>query len=142
MSKIEQYYDEKASSYDSEEHLLYFKVYDLITWKYTKLYVPKDPSARVLDAGGGTGKWSIPIAHEGPHVIVLDLSNGMLSIARRKIDEEKLGERIQLCRGDITSLDFEDETFDMVFCDHALCFIEDQRAAIKEMVRVLKRAHR
>jgi ubiquinone/menaquinone biosynthesis C-methylase UbiE len=139
MSKVKEYYDEKASSYDLEQRLLYFKVYDFITWKYTSPYVPKHPSARVLDAAGGTGKWSIPIAHEGPRVVLVDLSDGMLGIARRKIDEERLGERIQLCRGDITSLDFEDGTFDMVFCDHALCFIKDQEAAVKEMVRVLKK---
>jgi len=139
MLKVKQYYDEKASSYDSEQRLLYFKVYDLITWKYTKPYVPKDPSARVLDAAGGTGKWSIPIAHEGPSVVLVDLSDGMLDIARRKIDDERLSGRIELCHGNITNLDFEDETFDMVFCDHALCFIKDQEAAVKEMVRVLKK---
>jgi len=27
----------------------------------------------------------------------------------------------------------------MVFCDHALCFVEDQRAAVRQMARVLKR---
>lgn len=139
MSKVKEYYDDKASSYDLEQRLLYFKVYDLITWKYTKPYIPKDPSAIVLDAAGGTGKWSIPIAREGPRVILVDLSGGMLGIARQKIDDERLSGRIELCHGNITSLDFEDETFDMVFCDHALCFIKDQEIAVKEMVRVLKK---
>lgn len=139
MSKIRAYYDERASDYDKEEQLLYFRVYDHITWKHTWPYVPRNPNARVLDAAGGTGKWSIPIAREGPKVVLVDLSEGMLEVAKQKISHERLGARIEARQGDIECLDFQDEAFDMVFCDHALCFVEDTTAVIRELARVLKK---
>lgn len=139
MSVTSRYYNQKASTYDSQQNLLYFKVYDLITWKYTKPFIPKKSATRVLDAAGGTAKWSIPIALEGPQVVLVDLSDGMLEVARRKITDAGLNGRIDVCKGDITSLDFEDQTFDMVFCDHALCFAKDVTTVVKELVRVLKR---
>ena len=139
MSRVRQYYNDKCAAYDTEEHLFYFKVYDDITWKHTKPFVPKNEYARVLDAAGGTGKWAIPIAREGPRVVLVDLSDGMLGVARTKIANASLNNRIETHQGDITSLDFEDETFDMVFCDHALCFVEDTERAVRELIRVLKR---
>ncbi|MBE0520108.1 hypothetical protein IBX35_03595, partial [Candidatus Bathyarchaeota archaeon] len=50
---IEEYYDKRSSCYDSTFDMLYFKVFDAITWKYIEPYVPVDPDALVLDAGGG-----------------------------------------------------------------------------------------
>jgi len=138
-SLVNQYYNEKCATYDDEERLLYFKVYDHITWRYTKPFIPKHTNAKVLDAAGGTGKWSVPIAREGPHVVLADLSDGMLDVAREKIAEAGLNGRIEIHQTDITTLDFEDETFDMVFCDHALCFVEDTERAVHELTRVLKR---
>jgi demethylmenaquinone methyltransferase/2-methoxy-6-polyprenyl-1,4-benzoquinol methylase len=139
MSIVGRYYDDKARAYDAEEHLLYFKVYDLVTWKYTKPYLPEETTAKVLDAAGGTGKWSVRIAREGPLVVLVDLSNGMLEVARQKINESGLSSRIEVHQGDITDLDFDDETFDMVFCEHALCFVENMKSALRELVRVLKK---
>lgn len=138
-SDVKKYYDEKSVSYDTDNELLYFKVYDAVTWKYTEPYVPKDSDALVLDAAGGTGKWSIPIAKCGPKVVLTDLSDGMLDVAREKIKEAGLEKRVDIRKGDVRELDFEDEAFDMVFIDHALCFIREQGQVVSELARVLKR---
>ena len=42
-------------------------------------------SGVVLDAGGGTGKWTIPIVEKGLKVVLYDISREMLNVARRKI---------------------------------------------------------
>jgi SAM-dependent methyltransferase len=39
---------------------------------------------------------------------------------------------------DITALDLPDQTFSLLFCSHVLEHIEDDRAAIRELFRVLK----
>jgi ubiquinone/menaquinone biosynthesis C-methylase UbiE len=52
--------------------MLYYKIYDAITWKYIEPYVPIDPDALVLDAGGGTGRWAIRMARKGCKVILVD----------------------------------------------------------------------
>jgi ubiquinone/menaquinone biosynthesis C-methylase UbiE len=135
----QQYYDESAPGYDSLQNLLYFKIYDSITWRFTEPYIPTRKAALVLDAAGGTGKWSIPMAMKGPRVILLDASTGMLEVARRKILDQNLSEKIEVRNGSVEKLEFKDETFDLVFCEHALGFFNDARKALTELVRVLKR---
>jgi hypothetical protein len=39
---IEEYYDKRSSSYDSTFDMLYFKLFDLIIWKFIEPYVPVD----------------------------------------------------------------------------------------------------
>jgi len=138
METVRQYYDDRSEKYDAEQRLLYFRVYDEITWKHTRPLIPRNADARVLDAAGGTGKWAIPIAQEGPRVVLVDLSRGMLDVTYRKVAQTSLGSRVEIHQGDITKLDFDDETFDMVFCDHALCFVNDMEKAVRELARVLK----
>jgi ubiquinone/menaquinone biosynthesis C-methylase UbiE len=58
MEEVEAYYDEKSAIYDEKFEMLYFRVYDAITWKYLEPYGPRNPDALVLDAGGGTGRWA------------------------------------------------------------------------------------
>jgi ubiquinone/menaquinone biosynthesis C-methylase UbiE len=138
---VKKYYDDKGPTYDTYSRQLWSRVYDAVTWKITEPYVPKSSETLVFDAAGGTGKWAIPIAKRGPRVIIGDVSEGMLNVAKRKIAEEELLEQVEVKECDLRRLDFEDETFDMVFCEHALCFIKEQETVIKELVRVLKRGH-
>ncbi|HEY8760980.1 MAG TPA: class I SAM-dependent methyltransferase [Candidatus Dormibacteraeota bacterium] len=43
------------------------------------------PGARVLDLGGGPGRWTIWLANRGHRVVLADLSPGLLEIARREL---------------------------------------------------------
>lgn len=45
------------------------------------------PGARVLDLGGGPGRWTIWLARRGHRVVLADLSPGLLEIARRELAE-------------------------------------------------------
>jgi ubiquinone/menaquinone biosynthesis C-methylase UbiE len=138
---VKKYYDEKSQAYDDYSRQLWSKVYDAVTWKITEPYVPTSPQALVFDAAGGTGKWTIPIAKCGPRVVLGDISEGMLKVAKEKIIKEGLQGRVEVKECDLRKLDFEDETFDLVFCEHALAFIKEQEKVIQELVRVLKKGH-
>ncbi len=139
-NEVKDYYDKKSSTYDDYSKQLWSKVYDAITWNITEPYVPTNPDAIVFDAAGGTGKWTIPIAKCGAKVILGDISEGMLKTAKEKINrEEGLQQQVEAKKCDLRKLDFEDQTFDMVFCEHALCFIKEQETVVKELVRVLKK---
>ena len=138
---VKKYYDDKSSAYDDYSRQLWSWVYDAVTWKITEPYVPRSPQALVFDAAGGTGKWTIPIAKCGPRVVLGDISEGMLKVAKEKISKEGLQGRVEVKECDLRKLDFQDETFDLVFCEHALCFIREQEKVIEELVRVLKKGH-
>jgi len=119
--------------------MLYYRIYDAITWKYIEPYVPIDPDALVLDAGGGTGRWTIRMARKGCKVILVDISEGMLKIAAEKVKKEGLQNKITIKEGDITKTGYADETFDMILCEHALFLFKEPDNVIKELKRILKR---
>lgn len=91
------------------------RIYDELTWRCIEPYLP--PTGLVLDAGSGTGKWAIPIAERGLKVVLLDISAGMLEVARRKIQERGLEGRVSLVQGDIHEMDFPDRHFDFVLAE-------------------------
>ena len=95
-SEIEHYYDVKSKTFDDTFDTMYFKVYDEITWKSIESYVPTDPDSTVLDAGGGTGRWSVPMARKGCNVVLMDLSEEMLNIATSRVKTEHLQDRISI----------------------------------------------
>lgn len=142
MEEIESYYDEKSESYDDIFDMLYFKVFDVITWRYIEPYVPTDSDASVLDAGGGTGRWAIRMARKGCKVVLMDVSEEMLKIAAKKAKEERLQHKITIRKGDIARTGYADETFDMILSEHTLFLFEEPEIIIMELKRVLKRKGR
>ncbi len=64
----------------------------------------------------------------------------MLDVARRRAVE--LSRPVELRLGDAKALEFEDATFDTVVCTLSLCTIPDDRAAVAEVRRVLRRGGR
>ncbi|PIX31825.1 hypothetical protein COZ60_02440 [Candidatus Bathyarchaeota archaeon CG_4_8_14_3_um_filter_42_8] len=140
--EVKTYYDEKSESYDKTFDMLYYKIYDAITWKYIEPYVPIDPNALVLDAGGGTGRWAIQMARKGCKVVLVDISERMLKIAAEKVTKEELQNIITIKEGDITKTGYADETFDMILCEHALFLFKEPDIVIKELKRILKRKAR
>lgn len=137
-SKVVEYYRKLAESYDEGYAGDFWKqIYDKITWRYIEPYLPKD--GKVLDAGGGTGKWAIPIAKKGLTVVIYDISEDMLKVASRKVKVEGLEERISTKRGDICKMDFPDESFDFVLAEgDPISYCSDPDKAISEIYRVLK----
>jgi ubiquinone/menaquinone biosynthesis C-methylase UbiE len=77
--KVIEYYRKTAKDYDKNYDTLFWKTtYDKITWRYIEPYLPK--KGLILDAGGGTGKWAIPMAERGLKVVIYDISKEMLEI--------------------------------------------------------------
>src|SRR3990170_3751190 len=91
---------------------------------------------RVLDAGCGTGIYSIELAKEGAKVTGLDASLGMLEWARAKAG--RAGRKIDLIKADARNIPFPDGHFDLVLSVCMLCFVRERQAALLEMKRVLR----
>ncbi|HET9255059.1 MAG TPA: methyltransferase domain-containing protein [Pseudonocardiaceae bacterium] len=96
------------------------------------------PGERVLDMGCGTGRFTAPLAATGAEVTGLDLSSGMLTVARKKLAERGL--KAEMRQGDMAELPFPDATFDTVTSMLALMHIPlaDRQAVFIEASRVLK----
>ena len=139
---VESYFKRKAKTYDKYFDLLYFKIHDQITWRHIEPYLPTGSNALILDACGGTGRWSIHMAKKGCRVILLDISEEMLRTAEKRIKEEGLQNRIITKREDITKTSYADETFDMILCELALLFFQNPDILIKELKRILKKGAR
>lgn len=91
---------------------------------------------KILDAGAGTGNFSLKLAKKGAEVTGIDLSEDMLKLAEAKAKEA--GYEIPFLKRDIFETGFEDESFDAVFSMAAFEFIEDHERAIKELYRLVK----
>lgn len=98
--------------------------YDRITGADAKLLGDEDiyaglaPDAgAILELGAGTGRLTIGLAARGFRVCGVDISPVMLSQAEARVTglPPDLRERIELRRGDMTSLDLK-RTFDLVIC--------------------------
>jgi len=88
--------------------------------------------SRVLDAGCGTGRYSLEIGKRtGAKVVGTDYSRGMLGQACRK----EVGRWLQ---SDIARLPFGDRAFDTVIIMLVLQHVDDVPLAISEANRVLK----
>ena len=95
----------------------------------------------VLDCGSGTGTTGIMAAKKVGQigkVTLFDLSEDMLSIARKKVDQENLHERISFKTGDIVHLPFDDNSFDVVLSTYSLCPLYDPVKGALELYRVTK----
>ena len=89
----------------------------------------------VLEVAVGTGR-NLPYYRRVQSLTGIDLSPGMLAVARHRA--MALGIYADLRTGNAEALEFGDATFDTVVCAISLCNIPDDRAAIREMYRVLK----
>lgn len=89
----------------------------------------------ILDAGCGTGIFTLDILSKGSTVIGLDISLPMLIHAREKLK----GYPFQIVLADILTLPFREAYFDKVVSVTAVEFIKDAKGAVKELFRVTKR---
>ncbi|MBK6390917.1 MAG: methyltransferase domain-containing protein [Saprospiraceae bacterium] len=93
----------------------------------------------VLDIAAGTGEPGLTIATmlKGGKVVITDLSEDMLEIARENAMKRDI-KNIETRVCDVCALPFADNTFDAISCRLGFMFFPDMLLAAKEMVRVLK----
>jgi len=72
------------------------------------------------------------------HITGVDISEGMLSIGRQKIEKKGLEQQISLQYGDSEALPFADHTFDAVTVGFGVRNFEHLEKGLGEMFRVLK----
>lgn len=93
-----------------------------------------------LDVGTGPAQIPILLAQRCPNIRItaIDLSNEMLKIARRHVEDANLTNRITLELIDAKTLPYPDNTFDGLISNSIVHHIHDAEKALKEMGRVVK----
>ena len=117
--------------------------YDLITavlsygqdarWKRTLIARAQvQRGERALDLACGTGDLAFAAAAQGARVVGLDITHRMLQLAAQKSGA------VSFLAGDMTSLPFRSQAFDLVTTGYGLRNVPDLTAAIDEIARVLR----
>ncbi len=98
------------------------------------------PGDRVLDVATGTGMVAAALIRRyGCSVVGLDQSPEMLAGAQAKLAADPLlADRVELVRGEAESLPFADGEFDHLTFTYLLRYVDDPRATLRELARVVK----
>jgi ubiquinone/menaquinone biosynthesis C-methylase UbiE len=93
----------------------------------------------VLDVASGTGEPGLTIASMlgGGVVVIADLSEGMLDVARTNASKRGI-KNLEFVACDASELPFPDNSFDLISCRFGFMFFPDMLLAAKEISRVLK----
>jgi ubiquinone/menaquinone biosynthesis C-methylase UbiE len=94
------------------------------------------PRMSAVDVGGGTGRLSILLADRVGSVVVTDPSAGMVQVARERIEEAGLSDRLRAVQADLTT-DRLDGVYDVVWSSMALHHVQDLDGLLHSVARLL-----
>lgn len=93
-------------------------------------YLEPQPDMILLDAGGGTGRVAQTLTEDFRHIVLADISLGMLSQARMK--------GFDCAAAHTEQLPFPEGVFDRVLMVDALHHVCNQAETVRDLFRVLK----
>jgi demethylmenaquinone methyltransferase/2-methoxy-6-polyprenyl-1,4-benzoquinol methylase len=124
-------FDGVAKRYDRTNNVL--SAGNAPIWRFaTVRAIDPQPGERILDIAAGTGTSSAALTKTGATVVAFDFSPGMVAEGRRRHPE------LEFIEGNAEKLPFADNEFDAVTISFGLRNINDPKAALAEMYRVLK----
>jgi len=94
----------------------------------------------VLDVGGGTGGFAVPLARAGHRVTVVDPSPDALAALDRRVDEAGMADQVRGVQGDADNIAAvaAPGSFDVVLCHGVLEHTDDPRASVAAAVAALR----
>ncbi len=103
-------------------------------------HVERVAAPRMLDIATGTGDFAIALHKRCPEAMIhgIDLSEGMLNVGRKKVEQRHLSQAITFTRADALDLPFENDTFEAVTVAFGVRNFEHLDRGYAEMCRVLR----
>jgi S-adenosylmethionine-dependent methyltransferase len=113
-------------------------------WAALDPVVCKGTQLRVLDVGGGSGMFAVPLARLGHDVTVVDPSADALATLRRRADTAGVGERVHGLQGDgdllheVLPTAGGSESYDLALCHFVLEVVDDPGVTLREIAGALR----
>ncbi len=145
-NKVEEYWSERADSFfmQKKHEILHPKyerwtreIYSCITEEIER--VRAGESVKVLDIGCGAGFFEIMFARAGFSVSGIDLTPEMVSHTNEMAEYFGVEKYAHASVMDAESLDFDDESFDVIVSRNVTWTLPHPLVAYKEWMRVLKK---
>lgn len=100
--------------------------------------VGSEPVGELLDIGTGTGRMLQILADRVTRGVGVDLSSGMLAVARSNIEQAGMA-HIHVRKGDMYQLPQDDASIDLAILHMVLHYSDDPAEVIREASRVLRK---
>ena len=109
-----------------------------VEWPYIKKMLPFLENKKILDLGGGTGRFALLFSEYNPESItVVDISKQMLSIGKQKAD--KSNSKIKFIKADICDLkELQNNSYDFIFSSTTFHYLENLEGVFNNVSRLLK----
>ena len=137
--QVEKMFDTISGNYDGLNRLISFGT-DLKWRKKVLKYIIEHQPESILDIATGTGDLAIKFAEKtgASKIIGLDLSEGMLSVARKKVINTTLESKINFIKGDSEALPFDENSFNAITVSFGIRNFDNLEKGLSEILRVLK----
>ena len=137
--QVRQMFDSIAPAYDFMNRAMTFGI-DIWWRRLAVKRLKRIRPTRILDVATGTGDFAIQLYQSlhPDHITGIDLSQGMLDEAVRKVKEKGLEGAITFEQGDCMALPMNDNAFDAVTVAFGVRNFEHLQQGYHEMARVLK----
>ncbi len=138
--QMERMFNNIAPAYDRLNHTLSLGIDRL--WRNSAIDMLKPFKPRqILDIATGTGDFSILAAKRlksAQRIVGADISEEMMEVASRKVNQQRLERVITFRREDCMQLSFSEGTFDAVTVAYGARNFESLDQGLQEILRVLK----
>lgn len=92
------------------------------------------PESRVLDVGCGIGGSAFYMARSlGCHVDGIDLSSEMIRVARQRVQDEALEDRVRFFEGDCLTFPYPRRDYHLIYSRDVFLHIDDKRALLASL---------
>jgi len=139
-SRVGEMFDRIAPTYDLLNHLLSMGR-DYAWRRRVAGLLAEGQGLKVVDLATGTGDLLIALLRRDPSLaeaVGLDVSGRMLDVFRRKLCRGGLADRVRLVQADASATPFPEGTFDAVTMGFGIRNVNDVRATLREIHRILK----
>jgi len=113
----------------------------VVVWQVLRRELDRaDRSLRIVDVGGGTGGFAVPLAQAGHDITVVDPSPDALAALTRRAAEAGVAERVQAIQGDADSLAelVGPGRTDLVLCHSVLEFVDSPERVAEVIAATLR----